>query len=100
MESVTWDTTGFRGMNPLTGNVFNLEALNSILQPFQERNRVLLSPLKVQRVIRSIPPEGHIELFLVPAGIQLVYQKLKYALSCLWVVHIKDPFLLIRKSSL
>ena len=43
MESVTWDTTGFRGMNLLTGNGFNLEALNSILQPFQERNRVLLS---------------------------------------------------------
>ena len=40
-------------------------------------------------------------LFSVPtSGPQLVYQRPWYVLFCLWKMHIKDPLLLIEKSSL
>ena len=40
--------------------------------------------LMMWRIIRSIPHDGLIELFLVPtSALQLVYQKPRYVLSCL-----------------
>ena len=51
-------------------------------------------------VVGSILHGGPIELFLVPASApRLVQQRPWYVLSYLWDVHIKEPLLLIGKSS-
>ena len=75
---------------------FNFSHSFTLLFLFYIFNSVVECPLLVRCVIRSIPHDGPNELFLVPASTQ---RKTSMCYSVCVVVPIKDPLLLIKKSS-